>query len=148
METTLRLPFLVEVKIPPGLGGVDEGLSRDEVACLGCVFFEVTEKNLGKVTRFLKQHTADFDSHFDVTALESREDVLALLDAGAHKVFVKAEQLSEFSEFGSRVAPAVAGAADLSAASGHGLLLRDFDHTACDFGKFIDDCKAQKPQSL
>lgn len=100
METTLPLPFLVGVAAPPGLGGDVEGLTRDEVSCLGAVFFEVTQGNLEKLLRFLQQHNAEFQPYFDATKLESRDDVLSLLDSGARKVFINPERLADYSEFG------------------------------------------------
>src|SRR3569833_3342430 len=150
MESTLPLPFLISVAVPPGLGGATEGLNREEVSCLGCVFFEVTPKSLEKLLRFLKQHNVEFQPFFDVTRLESRDDVLTLLDAGARKVFVKPEQLGEYTEYGSRVAPVVAGsnAKQLASASEHGLLITEFDPTRCEVPQFIDECKARKVPSF
>src|SRR4051794_14169240 len=107
METTLPLPFLVSVNVPPGLGGEKEGLNREEVSCLGCVFFEVAPPALEKILRFLGRHNTEFQPFFDVTRLESRDDIVTLLDAGARKVFVRPDQLPDLAEFGSRVAPAV-----------------------------------------
>jgi phosphoribosyl-ATP pyrophosphohydrolase/phosphoribosyl-AMP cyclohydrolase/histidinol dehydrogenase len=92
METTLPLPFLVSVNVPPGLGGEKEGLNREEVSCLGCVFFEVTPQTLDKVLSFLGRHNTEFQPFFDVTSLESRDDIISILDAGARKVFVRPEQ--------------------------------------------------------
>ena len=148
MESTLPLPFLVSVAVPPGLGGAAEGLSREEVSCLGCVFFQVTPKSLEKIQRFLKQHNVEFQPYFDVTALDSKDDVLSLLDGGARKVFVAPEQLPEYVEYGSRVAPRVKGASDLSASAEGGLLITDFDASKCDAGKLAEECKAKKISSL
>nr|AAA33588.1 his-3 [Neurospora crassa]prf//1202293A gene his 3 [Neurospora crassa] len=85
METTLPLPFLRRVSVPPGLNDIKEGLSREEVSCLGCVFFEVKPQTLEKILRFLKRHNVEFEPYFDVTALESIDDIITLLDAGARK---------------------------------------------------------------
>lgn len=109
METTLPLPFIVSVNVPPGLGGEKEGLSREEVSCLGCVFFEVTPQTFDKVLRFLGRHNTEFHAFFDVTRLESRDDVITLLDGGARMVFVHPEKLPDFAEFSSRVAPVLYG---------------------------------------
>ncbi|KAB5549836.1 histidinol dehydrogenase-domain-containing protein [Coniochaeta sp. 2T2.1] len=149
METTLPLPFLVSVAAPPGLGGETEGLSREEVSCLGTVFFEVNPKNLEKIQRFLGRHNAEFQPYFDVTRLEA-DDVVALLDGGARKVFVKPEQLSQYAEFGSRVAPVVSGSNFnlLESATEHGLLITDFDQTRCEVAKFIEESKAKKISPL
>lgn len=147
METTLPLPFLISVAIPPGLAGA-EGLSRDEVACLGTVFLDVTPSNLEKVQQFLSQHNAQFLPFLDVTQVESKDHVLTLLDAGARKVFVKPEQLPEYTEYGSRIAPVVTKTNALDAASEHGLLISDFDHSTCDVGTFMDQVKSKKVQNL
>ncbi|KAK4164129.1 histidinol dehydrogenase-domain-containing protein [Cladorrhinum sp. PSN259] len=146
MESTLPLPFLISVNVPPGLGGEKEGLNREEVSCLGCVFFEVTPQVFEKILRFLQRHNTEFQPFFDVTRLESRDDIVTLLDAGARKVFVRPEQLPDFAEFGSRVAPVVSGtsAAQLSSASEHGLLVSGFDLTAPEASQFVEDAKAKK----
>lgn len=147
METTLPLPFLVGVAIPPGLAGA-EGLSRDEVSCLGTVFLEVTPSNIGKIQQFLSQHSVEFLPFMDVTQLESKDDVLSLLDAGARKVFVKPEQLPEYTEYGSRVAPVVSKSNALASASQHGLLISDFDHSTCEVGAFMEEVKSKKISNL
>ena len=146
MESTLPLPFLVGVSVPPGLGGEKEGLSKDEVSCLGAVFFEATSANLEKLLRFLGQHNAEFQPYFNVTQLESSDDVLTLLDAGARKVFVRPDQLAEYTEYGPRVAPVVSGsnADQLAAASEHGLLVTGFDATRCEVPAFIEACTSKK----
>ncbi|KAH9995001.1 histidine biosynthesis trifunctional-protein [Xylariaceae sp. FL0662B] len=143
METTLPLPFLISVAVPPGLGSA-EGLTREEVSCLGCVFFEVTHQNLEKLLRHLSQHSAEFHTAFDVTGLDSRDDIVSLLDHGARKVFVQPEKLSDFAEFGARVAPAVTKLSQVSAPTPTGLLLKDFDPRSCDVSKFMESTKADK----
>ncbi|KAK3498264.1 histidine biosynthesis trifunctional protein [Neurospora crassa] len=146
METTLPLPFLVGVSVPPGLNDIKEGLSREEVSCLGCVFFEVKPQTLEKILRFLKRHNVEFEPYFDVTALESIDDIITLLDAGARKVFVKTEQLADLSAYGSRVAPIVTGssAALLSSATENGLLLSGFDQTASEAAQFLEEARNKK----
>ncbi|KAM7222886.1 hypothetical protein V8F06_001784 [Rhypophila decipiens] len=150
METTLPLPFLVSVAVPPGLNDTKEGLTREEVSCLGCVFFQVAPPLIEKILRFLKRHNVEFEPYFDVTRLESKDDVLSLLDGGARKVFVKPEQLPEFSDFGARVAPVVTGTDPESLAFGnqHGLLVSDFDIKSADVAKFIEEAKAKKISPL
>lgn len=150
METTLPLPFLVSVNVPPGLGGEKEGLSREEVSCLACVFFEAAPQTLDKLLRFLGRHNTEFQPFFDVTRLESRDDVVSLLDAGARRVFVRPERLADFAEFGSRVAPAVTGnsAGQLGSASEHGLLVCGFDLAAPEAAQFVEESKAKKIKSF
>ncbi|KAH6619736.1 histidinol dehydrogenase-domain-containing protein [Chaetomium sp. MPI-SDFR-AT-0129] len=143
METTLPLPFLVGVNVPPGLGGEKEGLNREEVSSLGCVFFEVAPPTFEKVLRFLGRHNTEFQPFFDVTRLESREDIITLLDGGARKVFVRPDQLPDFAEFGSRVAAVLAGdkIADVaSTETQHGLLVSGLDLASPD----VEQLKAKK----
>ncbi|KAH8899403.1 histidine biosynthesis trifunctional protein [Thozetella sp. PMI_491] len=150
METTLPLPFLTSVSVPPGLGGQKEGLTREEVSCLGTVFFEVAPQTLEKILRFLKQHNVEFEPYFDATRLESKDDVISLLDGGARKVFIAPEKLPDYAEFGSRVAPVVSGSSTsiLALASEHGLLITGFDHTKCEVNKFIEEAKAKNIPNL
>ncbi|KAK0729291.1 histidinol dehydrogenase-domain-containing protein [Apiosordaria backusii] len=150
MESTLPLPFLISVNVPPGLGGEKEGLNREEVSCLGTVFFNVTPQTYEKIFRFLGRHNTEFQPFFDVTQLESRDDIVTLLDAGARKVFVRPEQLPDFAEFGSRVAPVVSGAnpAQLASATEHGLLVSEFDITAAETSQFIEEAKSKKITSF
>ncbi|KUI60513.1 Histidine biosynthesis trifunctional protein [Cytospora mali] len=143
METTLPLPFLISLAAPLGA----QGLSKEEVSCLGTVFLEATPSNLVEVQQFLKQHSADSLPFLDVTQLESKDDVLSLLDAGARRVFVKPEQISEFTEYGSRVAPIV-NTNTLDSATEHGLLLSDFDHSSGEVGPLLEAVKSNKVKNL
>lgn len=147
MESTLPVPFVVGVASPSELGTA-EGLSRDEISFLGTVFFKVTPKTFDEVLQFLQQSSADTLSFLDVTQLQSKDGVLSLLDAGARKVFVKPEQLPEYVEYGSRVAPVVTKTNALDAATEHGLLLSDFDHSKCEIGVFLEEAKSKKVKNL
>ncbi|KAI8629655.1 histidine biosynthesis trifunctional-protein [Xylariaceae sp. FL1651] len=142
IESTLPLPFLVSVAVPPGLAS-SEGLSRDEVSCLGCVFFEANPQNLEKLLKLLGQHNAEFQTFFDATALQSRDDIVSLLDRGARKVFVQSEILSNFSEFGDRVAPAVTKLNQITGTE-KTLLLKDFDQRSCDVASFLKSDTIEK----
>lgn len=143
METTLPLPFLISVAVPPGLAS-SEGLSRDEVSCLGCIFFEVTQNTLDKHLSLLTKHNSEFHTYFDATGLESKDDVVSLLDHGARKIFVQPERLSDFTEFDGQVAPAVSKVSELSVATTSGLLLKDFDEKTFDLANFLENSKASK----
>lgn len=146
METELPLPFLISVAVPPGLAKLD-GLTREEVSLLGNPFLQATPKTQEKLIRFFNRHNYEFHAHIDATALESRDDVIALLDRGARKVFVAPEALSQFTDFGDRVLPVVSKP-DLSAASEHGLLIRDFDLSAAESRKFIEAAQSTTPRNL
>lgn len=143
METTLPLPFLIGVSVPPGLAS-SEGLTHAEISCLGCVFLEVTQQNLDGLLDFLREHNSEFQTFFDVTGLQSKDDIVSLLDHGARKIFVQPERLSEFAEFKGRVAPAVTNTNQLDAATEYGLLLKNFDQTRCDVAEFLEKSKAEK----
>ncbi|TQV98635.1 hypothetical protein V2A60_007648 [Cordyceps javanica] len=145
MEIELPLPFLVSVAVPPGLANL-EGLTREEVSILGCPFLDAKPQLLEKFTKFFNRHSAEFQAHLDATALE-QDDVLGFLDRGAKRVFVTPESLPQYAELGDRVLPVVS-APDLSAASEHGLLVRDFDPKTWDVAKFITDAQATKTKIL
>ncbi|KAI0975451.1 histidinol dehydrogenase [Xylaria arbuscula] len=146
METILPLPFLVSVAVPPGLAS-SEGLSREEVSCLGCVFFDATSNNLDKLLRLLQKHNAELHTFFDVSALESRDDIVSLLDHGARKVFVQPERLPDFSEYGERIVPVVTKVNDITGAEKQ-LLLKDFDSRNCDVAGFLASSKVEKLPAL
>lgn len=145
METTLPLPFLVSVTADFGQSTA-EGLNLNELSCLGNVFLEVTPGTQDKALQMLQ--TLNADLFLDVSQLESKDDVLNLLDAGARQVFVKPELLSEYTEYGPRVAPVVTKTNALDSASEHGLLLSDFDHSTCETSRFLDDVKSKKVKNL
>ena len=146
MEAALPLPFLVSVAVPPGLAKLD-GLNREEVSILGVPFFEAKPQLLEKLSRFLGRHNHEFFAHMDATALGSSDDVVSLLDRGTRRVFVAPENISEYTEFGARVLPAVSKP-DLSVASEHGLLIKDFDPSTVDVDRFVDEAVAKKIQYL
>ncbi|EGX91267.1 histidine biosynthesis trifunctional protein [Cordyceps militaris CM01] len=145
MEIELPLPFLVSVAVPPGLAKL-EGLTREEVSILGCPFLDAKPELLEKFAKFFNRHSAEFQAHFDATALE-QDHVLGFLDRGAKRVFVTPEALPQYAELGDRVFPVVS-TPDLSAASEHGLLVRDFDPKTVDVAKFIADAQATKAKIL
>ncbi|KAG6015306.1 imidazoleglycerol-phosphate dehydratase, partial [Claviceps citrina] len=150
METELPLPFLISVAVPPGLAKLD-GLTREEVSLLGNPFLRATPETQEKLIRFLDRHNHEFHAHVDATALESRDDVVALLDRGARKVFVAPAALSQYADLGDRVLPAVSSAGpgpDLSAASEHGLLIDDFDAAGPGARKLIEAAQTGKPRNL
>ncbi|KAM5355454.1 hypothetical protein ACJ41O_002100 [Fusarium nematophilum] len=140
METTLPLPFLVSVAAGSEGQDASNGLSRQEVSLLGAPFYETASKDWGRPS-------GSTNVHMDATSLSNPDDVAALLDGGVRKVFVAAESLSEFTEFGSRVIPTVS-ALDVSAASEHGLLIKDLDPSASGIAKFIEEAQAKKVKNL
>ena len=147
METTLPFPFLISVP-STGLENI-EGLTRGELSVLGCPFIEADSNLKDETWRSLRRNNADFHPHFDVSKLESKDDILNLLDRGARRVFVPVEKFSEYEneEFVARVAPVVT-TPDLSVAKPQGLLITGFDPAAQDLEKFAEECKAKKVKDL
>lgn len=139
METTLPLPFLVSVASGTTTQTPGNGLTQQELSLLGALFYD----NANDVDR----SSAGINTHVDVTSIASVDDVVALLDGGVRKVFVASENLSEYTEFGSRVVPAVSSL-NLSAASEHGLLIKDFDISSSDLPKFIEEAQSKKIKNL
>ncbi|KAL8284790.1 hypothetical protein RB597_002047 [Gaeumannomyces tritici] len=145
METTLPLPFLASVAVPLGPGAEQDGLSREQLACLGAVFLEATAQNLADVRAFLGQGDGlAFEPYVDVTRLESRDEILALLDGGARKVFVRPEQFDDLSEHGSRVAQAVAASAQGLPATEGGLLVSGIETDGSDPAAVVEQLKSRK----
>ncbi|KAI0422668.1 histidinol dehydrogenase [Xylaria grammica] len=142
METVLPLPFLISVAVPPGLAS-SEGLNQAEISCLGCVFFDATPSNLGELQEILGEHNAEFQTFFDGSALESRDDIVSLLDHGARKVFIQPQRLPDFSEYGERVAPVVTKLNEITGAEKQ-LLLKDFDQRSCDVAGFLTSSNIDK----
>ncbi|KAL2210398.1 histidinol dehydrogenase [Sarocladium strictum] len=145
METTLPLPFLVSVAVPPGLANL-EGLTREEVSVLGTPFIEANDKVVEKLERFLGRHNSDFYAHIDASAIQSVDDVVSLLNGGTRRVFVSPEQLPDFTEFGARALP-VTKELDLTKASEHGLLIKGVSVDALS-DAFAEDVKTKKMQNL
>ncbi|KAL2756597.1 hypothetical protein ACRALDRAFT_2102112 [Sodiomyces alcalophilus JCM 7366] len=147
METTLPFPFLISVAVPPGLANL-EGLAREQVSALGAPFFHATTQTLGKFHRFLKRHNAEFRGYFDVTDVDSLDDVVSLLDAGARQVFVAPENLPQYAEFGDRVGSVVTDL-DLSAASAsNSLLVKEFDPQSPKLDDFVKQAESKKLPNL
>lgn len=146
MESELPLPFLISVAIPPGLAHLD-GLTREEVSLLGNPFLEASPAVRDKLARFFNRHNYEFHAHVDASTLKSPQDVIALLDRGARKVFVAPEAISNFADFGSRVLPVVS-TPQLSAASPHGLLIKDLDPAADGLQDFIAQAASAKLKNL
>ena len=115
MDTTLPLPFLPSVDLGKGATEPENGLTRKQLSYLGCVHFAASSQNVDTLLQFLQRHTS-IEAYVDVTAIESTEDVITILDAGARKVFVKSAKLEALSKFEERVIP-VLGAEETSPAT-------------------------------
>jgi phosphoribosyl-ATP pyrophosphohydrolase / phosphoribosyl-AMP cyclohydrolase / histidinol dehydrogenase len=104
MDTTLPLPFLPSVDLGKGPAESENGLTRKQLSYLGCVHFAATTENVDTLLQVLQRHVS-IEAYVDVTAIESTEDIVAILDAGARKVFVKPSQVEALSKFEERVIP-------------------------------------------
>ncbi|EEY21126.1 histidine biosynthesis trifunctional protein [Verticillium alfalfae VaMs.102] len=133
METTLPFSFVISV------GASSEGLTREQVSVLGAPFFDADDKTLASNT--------DFQAYFDVSAVQSYEDIVSLLDRGARRVFVDTERLPEYADFRDRVAPTVS-TLDLSAATPNGLLVKDFDPSSSGVDEFVKQASEKKLSNL
>lgn len=102
METTIPLPLVPFVDIPLD-NPFQKGITREQVASLGCIYFAVQDSFVKKLLGFLKQHVA-IQSYVNVTAITSTDDVLSILDSGARKIFVQPSQYESFKSYGDRVA--------------------------------------------
>jgi phosphoribosyl-ATP pyrophosphohydrolase/phosphoribosyl-AMP cyclohydrolase/histidinol dehydrogenase len=106
MDTTLPLPFLPSVDLGKGATESENGLTRKQLSYLGCVHFAATSQNVDTLLQFLQRHVS-IEAYIDVTEVQSTEDIIIILDAGARKVFVKPSQLDALSQFEERVVPVV-----------------------------------------
>jgi phosphoribosyl-ATP pyrophosphohydrolase/phosphoribosyl-AMP cyclohydrolase/histidinol dehydrogenase len=102
MDTTLPLPFLPSVDLAKGPSESKEGLKRNQLSFLGCVHFAATTSTVDTLLQFLQRHVS-IEAYVDVTGIESIEDIVTILDAGARKVFATAAQLESLKIYGDRV---------------------------------------------
>jgi phosphoribosyl-ATP pyrophosphohydrolase/phosphoribosyl-AMP cyclohydrolase/histidinol dehydrogenase len=104
MDTTLPIPFLPSVDLGKGLAESKEGLTWNQLSYLGCVHCAASTQNVNILLQFLQRHVA-IEAYVDVTGIESAEDIISVLDAGARTVFVKSTQLDSLKSYGDRVIP-------------------------------------------
>ena len=81
---------LIDLRADPS---TSVGLTSQSLAHIGSVFAVLTPFDVELGLTHLQQTLGVLATHFDVSSLSSIEDVVALLDAGATKVFVNREQL-------------------------------------------------------
>jgi phosphoribosyl-ATP pyrophosphohydrolase/phosphoribosyl-AMP cyclohydrolase/histidinol dehydrogenase len=126
METTLPLPFLPSVDLGNAATESKERLTRIQLSYLGSVYFTAKDQTLEKLLQFLQRHIS-IDSYVDATAVTSEEDIIAVLDAGARKVFVKSVQLGALSKYNDRVVSVLASEDISSTPSFNGALIYSED---------------------
>ncbi|KAI9841432.1 MAG: trifunctional histidinol dehydrogenase [Sclerophora amabilis] len=97
----MSFPFLPAIDAPRH-DAIQNGLEFKTLTHLGNVFTTVTPGTLNLALEFsqsiLRDYGAQVAIHYDVTALSTLADILAILDAGAAKVFVSYPQLKEIEE--------------------------------------------------
>jgi phosphoribosyl-ATP pyrophosphohydrolase/phosphoribosyl-AMP cyclohydrolase/histidinol dehydrogenase len=104
MDTTLPLPFLPYVDLEKGATEAKEGLTRVQLSYLGVVYFSVNEKTIDTLLQFLQRHSS-VEAYVNVTAIDSTDNIITCLNAGARRVFVKISQVEELKSYGERVIP-------------------------------------------
>ncbi|EME46686.1 hypothetical protein DOTSEDRAFT_87182 [Dothistroma septosporum NZE10] len=66
--------------------------SVEELAYAGGLVAQVTTENIDNALQLLKETVGRYSIYLDVSTLESQQDIVDLLDAGAAKVFVGSQQ--------------------------------------------------------
>jgi phosphoribosyl-ATP pyrophosphohydrolase/phosphoribosyl-AMP cyclohydrolase/histidinol dehydrogenase len=70
-----------------------QGLDANALAFIGNVHAQVTPETVDLALTHLQQSVGRYTNYLNVTSLESLDDIVSLLDAGATKVFVTRQQL-------------------------------------------------------
>jgi phosphoribosyl-ATP pyrophosphohydrolase/phosphoribosyl-AMP cyclohydrolase/histidinol dehydrogenase len=112
METTLPLPFLPSIDLGKSATESKEGLTRHQLAYLGCAHFAASNDTVDILLQFLQKHVS-IEAYIDVRGIDYIEDIVSILDAGARKIFVKDSQLDGLKPYVDRVVT-VYSAADTS----------------------------------
>lgn len=84
-------PFLAAIDLS-GYTGLSQIESSKELAYAGGIAAHVTSANIDTAFSLLKDTVARYWTYLDVSSLDSQQDVIDLLDAGAAKVFVSSQQ--------------------------------------------------------
>ena len=94
----MTVPFLAQIDIG-SYTSQNQGLNPKTLSFFGHVFVRLTQEAVkdDDVFLYLQQTFGLFESYFDVTSLDSIDDIVSLLDSGAAKIFVTADQLNQLS---------------------------------------------------
>ncbi|EKD18527.1 uncharacterized protein L3040_007450 [Drepanopeziza brunnea f. sp. 'multigermtubi'] len=122
MDTTCSLPFLPSVDLTNETLESEESLTRTQLSYLGCAHFTATPESLGLLLEFLSKNISKIESYVDVSQIESVDDVLSILNAGAKKIFCLSTVFKDSESFGDRVVP-ILHKGDSSQAYKYGVLL-------------------------
>jgi phosphoribosyl-ATP pyrophosphohydrolase/phosphoribosyl-AMP cyclohydrolase/histidinol dehydrogenase len=102
MESTDPLPLVPSVDITLG-PPFQKGITRDQCSLLGCVFFTINDGKVQRLLGFLNQHV-EKRGYINVAAVTSVDNIVSILNAGAHTLFVSPSQLEGLKAYGDRVA--------------------------------------------
>ena len=91
-------PFLVSIDLESAQTNPEQGLDLKTISYLDNVFVIVTPDTLKNAHVFLQQNFGRFTIYLDVTAIDSINEVVLLLNEGAGKVFVQFYMLKELVE--------------------------------------------------
>lgn len=86
--------FLPAIDIATYTSGT-QGLDAKALQYVGSVYAIARPENLDNAFAYLQQTVGVYEIYFDVTLLQSADDVVDLLNAGAAKAFVSGPQLSQ-----------------------------------------------------
>jgi phosphoribosyl-ATP pyrophosphohydrolase/phosphoribosyl-AMP cyclohydrolase/histidinol dehydrogenase len=112
--------FLVSVDLKNLQASANNALDLKTISYLNRVHVSVTPETHQDASAFLRNHFDRFVTYCDCTALENLEDIVALLNCGATKVFVAYWQLKAIVE------DHILEGQDLSR------LIVSFDHSVCE----------------
>jgi phosphoribosyl-ATP pyrophosphohydrolase / phosphoribosyl-AMP cyclohydrolase / histidinol dehydrogenase len=104
METTFPIPFLPSVDISRGLLEYGEELEWNQLSCLGCIHFAINDSTVDALQQFLQKNIS-IEAYVDVTRINSTDNIVTVLNAGARKVFATSAQLGALNTYRERVVP-------------------------------------------
>ncbi|KAH7389124.1 histidinol dehydrogenase-domain-containing protein [Cadophora sp. MPI-SDFR-AT-0126] len=125
MDTTCPLPFLASVDFTKEAVKCEDCLTPTQLSYLGCVHLTASSQTIDGLLEYL-QVNPSLEAYVDVSEIESTDDILTILDAGARKIFVKSTQLKALEAYGDRVVP-ILNIGDGSQAYDNGVFLRAAD---------------------
>ncbi|CZT03986.1 hypothetical protein WAI453_011066 [Rhynchosporium graminicola] len=125
MDTNCPLPFLASVDFTKEFPKCEDCLTPAQLSYLGCVHLTATSQTLEALLQYIKSNSS-LEAYVDVSAIESTNDILSILNEGARKIFVNTTQFKSLEEYGDRVVP-ILDTGDGSQAYPHGVLLRSAD---------------------
>jgi phosphoribosyl-ATP pyrophosphohydrolase / phosphoribosyl-AMP cyclohydrolase / histidinol dehydrogenase len=102
MGTTLPLPLIAHIDLTRG-PPFQEGLTREQLSYLSCVYFTIGDNEVDKLLGFLRHHVS-MQAYINATNISALDSIISILDAGARIVFVQSSRLAELESYGSRVA--------------------------------------------